>query len=223
MVTYVAASPILTHPIPSSLPTYNMMNASTYASNSGFQHSYTTIPVSSADSTHTFSPQMVSERLLSVQVPHSTPCTTHPNSPPYHSDNGSNSTWSTPSDMTKSHIWPPQPRDRAFTAPGSQYPPAPMMDLNNQFFQQQIMRRTQAPQQAELGVHIQGGDEAIWEDDCVSTTATFGATDTEPDADNDQYQDEVQLAQQQYVANGGTPIRPEYMEDYYEQNAQWNC
>lgn len=203
IVTCVGTSPMVTYTTCSSLSAYDMINPS-YPPRNGFQDPYTSVPMSCPEPMPTFSPQMhanqVSERLLNVQIPQSTPAMNNPHSPIYHSDNNSNSNWSTPSDMSKSHIWPPNtPRDRAFSAPGS-YPPPPMMGLNAQYHQHRQMIRRSQPQQP-------GGM----------------ALDFEAEANDYQYTPEMQLQQEQFEAQGGGPVQQEFMEDYYEQrNEQLN-
>lgn len=220
IVTCVGTSPMVTYATSSSLSAYNMMNPTSYPTGAVFQSPYTSVPMSYPNNNlQTYSPQMahqLNQRLLSVEVPHSTPATTNPHSPVYNSD--SHSSWSTPSDMSKSHTWPPHtPRDRAFSAPGSQYPP-PIMDLSAQYYQHQMARRPQPPQTG-MGLGFEGQDFAVCDDDCVSTTATFGGTDAESEAEaNDyQYTAEMQLQQEQFEAQGGGPAQQIYMEGIYEQ------
>ena len=124
----------------SSIPaTYSTMTP-IYASNSGsFQHNY--MPVS--EGIHTFDPQAhMAQRLqcndLFVDVTYPAPGSAHTNSPLYHSDRDSNSTWSTPSDPNKSHVlltgpYPQQtPRDRALSFPGSNPPQPHMLSYNEE-------------------------------------------------------------------------------------------
>lgn len=81
------------------------------------------------------------------------------------------------------------------------------------------MARRPQPPQTGMGLGFEGQDFAVCDDDCVSTTATFGGTDAESEAEaNDyQYTAEMQLQQEQFEAQGGGPAQQMYMEGIYEQ------
>lgn len=234
--TYSAISPIVSCAGSSPVAPYVTMRSSmpatyatmmpAYASNAGsFQQNY--IPVSgSIDAfnpqthmAHEISQRLIARNVLSIDVPYSAPGSAHTNSPLYHSDRDSNSTWSTPSDPNKSHVlltgpYPQHtPRDRAFSAPGSYPPQTPMLSYNESIRQQQLRNIG-----AGYGLGFQ--DQGVFDDECdrVSITATHGTSHTDSNADWEQYQSETEQGQLQYEGNGGQPQG--YMEDNYEQNWQ---
>lgn len=232
--TYAEISPIISCAGSLPMAAYSSMSSSmpatyatmmpTYTNNAGsFQQNY--IPVS--ESVNTFNPQAhmaheISQRLiarndLSVDVPYSAPGSAHTNSPLYHSDRDSNSTWSTPSDPNKSHVLLTGPypqhtsRDRAFSAPGSYPHQPPMLSYNEEVRQQQLRN-------IGVGYGLGLPNGAAWDDDLVSISATRGTGRTDSDADWEQYQSETEQGQLQYEAAGGQPQG--YMEDTYEQSWQ---
>lgn len=86
-----------------------------------------------------------------------------------------------------------------------------MLSYNEETRQQQLRN-------IGVGYGLGFPNEAVWDDDRVSITATHGTGHTDSDADWEQYQSETEQAQLQYEGAGGQ--EQGYMEDNYEQNWQ---
>lgn len=235
--TYAEISPIVscagTSPMTayvtmsSSMPTtyHTSMMPTSYTSNAGSfgyipaSEALTTFPSQQAQMGHEISQLLIIRNGLSVEVPYSAPGSAHTNSPLYHSDRDSNSTWSTPSDQNKSHVlltgpYPTHtPRDRAFSAPGSYPPQPPMLSCNEEVRQQQLRN-------IGVGYDIGFQFQEVFDNECdrVSITANHGTGHTDSVTDWEQYPSETEQGQLQYEANGGQPQG--YMEYNYEQKWQ---